>query len=95
MLRVKYVLVTRSVTVSGFKTEHGQAKAIANSTATRRGKSEAHACKVGPLILNYRRQGMGYHAIADLLNQGNVSPPRGGRWYSMTVKRVAERILEG
>lgn len=80
--------------MSGFRTKHGQAKAIANSTATRRSLSEAHARKVGPLILDYRSQGMGYHAIADLLNQHGAPPPRGSRWYPTTVKRVAERILQ-
>lgn len=77
--------------MSGFLTKHGQAKAIANSTATRRGMAQAHAQTVAPVILHYRRQGMGYHRIADLLNLGSIEPPRGGRWYPMTVKRVLER----
>ena len=56
--------------MSGFRTKHGQEKAIANSTATRRGMAEAHAHQVGPLILDYRKQGLGLRAIADVLNLG-------------------------
>ena len=60
------------------------AKAVSN-------RVKVHDAKVVPVIREYRDMGMGYAAIADVLNLGDVVPPRGGFWSRMQVARICRR----
>ena len=52
---------------------------------------QAHDELVVPMIKEYRSMGMGYAAIADVLNLGDLAPPRGGFWKRMQVARICRR----
>ena len=51
----------------------------------------AHDELVVPLIREYRSMNMGFAAIADVLNLGELAPPRGGFWSRMQVARICRR----
>ena len=51
----------------------------------------AHDAIAVPVIREYRAMGMGYAAIADVLNLGEIGPPRGGFWTRMQVARICRR----
>ena len=51
----------------------------------------AHDAKVLPMIREYRSMGMGYAAVADVLNLWELAPPRGGFWSGNQVARICRR----
>lgn len=61
---------------------------LQKSLATRRSRILDLAAEVGPVIEQYRAQGLGYRRIAGLLNLSGYSPLRGSTWHPTTVVRV-------
>ena len=66
------------------RSREAAAKAIQSRVAT-------HDAIAVPVIREYRAMGMGYAAIADVLNLGEIGPPRGGFWTRMQVARICRR----
>ena len=71
--------------------ERGMRRSRAAAAAAVAKRIERHDAKVLPLIREYRDMGMGYAAIADVLNLGELAPPRGGFWSRMQVARICRR----
>uniref|UniRef100_UPI003983C2EA recombinase family protein n=1 Tax=Gemmatimonas sp. TaxID=1962908 RepID=UPI003983C2EA len=46
-------------------------------------------------IVGLRREGLAYHAIADILTREQIPTKRGGRWFAATVRGVALREKVG
>ena len=61
---------------------------LKKSLATRRSRILDLAAEVGPVIEQYRAQGLGYRRIAGLLNLSGYRPLRGSTWHPTTVVRV-------
>ena len=54
--------------------------------------ADRHAANVLPVIREIQRAGApSLHQIADALNAGVISTPRGGRWYAKSVSNVLAR----
>ena len=51
----------------------------------------SHETKGLPVIKEYREMGMGYAAVADVLNLGDLAQPRCGFWTRMQVARICRR----
>ena len=80
--------------MSGFNTKHGQAKAIAKSTAKRQDTAQTYAEEVSTFILDCRQHGMAFHRIVESLNESAYKPPLGGRWHINQVQRIL-RLVRG
>ena len=66
------------------RSREAAAKAIQSRVAT-------HDAIAVPVIRAYRDQGLGYEAVAQVLNLGEIAPPRGGFWTRMQVARICRR----
>ena len=73
-----------------FRNKRTARRAGMKSGQTRRAQQMEHVSQVFVQVQHYRNEGHGWRFIADMLNMGGVSAPRGGVWYPTTVKRVYE-----
>jgi DNA invertase Pin-like site-specific DNA recombinase len=58
----------------------------------RRRQADAHASKLGDVILGLCERGLSQRAIVEQLNTMGVAAPRGGRWHLPTLQRVMARV---
>lgn len=67
-------------------------RATENSVASRKGKADAFAANVLPIIESIRAAGVvTLRDIASALNARGLRTARGGEWYATTVKNVIDR----
>lgn len=73
-----------------FRDKQTAKRAGKKSGLARQAQQMEHASRVFVQIQRYRDEGHGWRYVADMLNAGEISAPRGGMWYATTVKRMYE-----
>ena len=68
--------------------EAGQERSI----ATRKGKANAHAATVAPILEDYQRKGLSLRQMAEELNARAIPTARGGQWHATTVRNTLQRV---
>jgi len=93
----KYPMQQRDAYTSGWRQYHAERQKPALATAHRACVMAADhfARRFLPLLIELRKQGMGWRAIAHEMNVQGYSSRQGIQWTDQTVRRMFKRLHNG